>query len=122
MCSGRGVLLLKKSFGSFIFVIFGSITDSLRFIFDLTPDYLFMYMPFYHNGIIALKILDMNFAFGVNKALVYRCGMSEKDRVCLEWIKQNTLKWFGHMKRMHDNRLIEMMYRNKIEGSRIRVR
>ena len=36
----------------------------------------------------------------------------------LERIKRNVLKWFGHVERMGEGRLVKRMYRANVEGNR----
>ena len=48
-----------------------------------------------------------------------RCGV---DGDVLGSIRRNTLRWFGHMERMDDERLTKRVYKSKVEGERVRGR
>ncbi len=34
----------------------------------------------------------------------------------VEWVKRNTLKWFGHVERMGSDGLVKKVYENELEG------
>ncbi len=33
-----------------------------------------------------------------------------------EWMKRNTLRWFGHIERMNSEEFVKKVYVNEIEG------
>ena len=61
-----------------------------------------------------------------NETVYERCGMSENERGVncgvVEWVKRNTLRWFGHLERMEDGELTKRVYESKIEGVGVRGR
>lgn len=66
----------------------------------------------------------MMLADGMEYAVAYRRGMPErgKDMGCGVKVRvsQSTLRWFGHMERMHDDSLVKKIYRNKVKENRVR--
>ena len=43
---------------------------------------------------------------------IYGCGLS-----ALERIERNVLKWFGHVKRMGEEKLFKRLYQANVEGN-----
>ncbi len=50
------------------------------------------------------------------KCIMGSCANSMKCGV-VEWVKRNTLKWFGHMKRMKSEEFVKKVYVSELEGS-----
>ena len=40
----------------------------------------------------------------------------------VEWVKRNTLRWFGHIERNKSEEFVKEVYVNEIEGPRMRGR
>ena len=54
-----------------------------------------------------------------NSLIRERCGF---ELSVLEIIERNVLKWFGHVERMREERLVERVYRDTVAGKRGRGR
>ena len=50
---------------------------------------------------------------GRNAVVRERCELS-----VLERIERKVLKWFGHVERVGEERLVKIMYRENVEGNR----
>ncbi len=59
---------------------------------------------------------DIHRKFGMIETAV---GM---DYGVVEWVKQSTLRWYGHMMRMNECDFTERVYESRIEGRRVRGR
>ena len=64
---------------------------------------------------------------GLSNECVYeRCGMSPcaKGVQCgvVEWVKRNTLRWFGHIEIMKSEEFVKKVYINELEGANKRGR
>ncbi len=61
-----------------------------------------------------------------NKSVYERFGMCHGDegkkRGVVEEVKQQTLKWFGHMERMEESKMTRRVYASEIEGGNVRGR
>ena len=61
-----------------------------------------------------------------NESVYERFGMSEKgigiDCGVVEWVKRNTLRWFGHLERMEKGEITRRVYESEIEGPGVRGR
>ena len=40
----------------------------------------------------------------------------------VEWVKRNTLRWFGHMERMNENEMTKRVYRSEVDAVGVRGR
>ncbi len=64
---------------------------------------------------------------GESNGIVYeRCGMgSQANGVhcgVVEWVKRNTLRWFGHIERMGSGEFVKKVYMSESEGPSSRGR
>ena len=61
-----------------------------------------------------------------NESVYERFGMEEKGRGIncgvVEWVKRNTLRWFGHIERMEKEELTRRVYDSEVEGGDVRGR
>jgi len=61
-----------------------------------------------------------------NERVYERYGMSENARGVdcgvVEWVKRNTLRWFGHMERMQESEFTKKVYKSTIDGTGVRGR
>ena len=61
-----------------------------------------------------------------NESVYNRFGMASKGEgmKCgvVEWVKRNTLRWFGHMERMDENEMTKRVYRSKVDAIGVRGR
>ncbi len=55
-----------------------------------------------------------------NERIYENFGMSEKKEgiKCgvVEWMKRNTLRWYGHVRRMEEDRLVKRVYDSEVAG------
>ncbi len=55
-----------------------------------------------------------------------RCGMRGRGNgvgcSVVEWVKRNTLRWFGHIKRMENEEFVKKVYWSSVEGPNRRGR
>ncbi len=55
-----------------------------------------------------------------------RCGMrgrgSRVECGVVEWVKRNTLRWFGHNERMGNEEFVKKVYLSYVEGTNRRGR
>ena len=40
----------------------------------------------------------------------------------VEWVKRNTLRWFGHIERMDENEMTKRVYRSEVDAVGVRGR
>ncbi len=64
---------------------------------------------------------------GLSNASVYeRCGMRGRGSGVgcgvVEWVKQSTLRWFGHIERMGNEEFVKKVYMGSVEGTNRRGR
>ncbi len=64
---------------------------------------------------------------GLSNTSVYeRCGMRERGSGVgcgvLEWVKRNTLRWFGYIERMGNDEFVKKVYMSSAEGTNRRGR
>ena len=56
-----------------------------------------------------------------NESVYERCGMSHcaNGVQCgaVEWVKRNTLRWYGHMERMKNEEFVKKVYMSELEGT-----
>ena len=56
-----------------------------------------------------------------NESVYERCGMSHcaSGVQCgaVEWVKRNTLRWYGHMERMKNEEFVKKVYMSELEGT-----
>ena len=56
-----------------------------------------------------------------NEVVYEKCGMGScaSGIKCgvVEWVKRNTLRWFGHMERMKSEEFVKKVYVSDLEGS-----
>ncbi len=61
-----------------------------------------------------------------DESVYERCGMgaSANGVKCgvVEWLKRNTVRWFGHTERMNGEEFVNKMYVSEIEGPSMRGR
>ena len=61
-----------------------------------------------------------------NEVVYEKCGMgscaSGINCGVVEWVKRNTLRWFGHMERMKSEEFVKKVYVSDLEGSNQRGR
>ena len=61
-----------------------------------------------------------------NESVYERFGMESKGEgiKCgvVEWVKRNTLRWFGHVERMGEEELTKRVYKGEIGGTGVRGR
>ena len=72
-----------------------------------------------------LRYMYLRAAIGVtrmyrvrNEEVYERCGMAKGiARVnCVEWVKRNALRWYGHVRRMPEERMAKRVYQSKVSG------
>jgi len=83
-----------------------------------------------------IQAVEMNYLRGAcnisrrdmeSNARIYRRFGMESDGVgircgVVEWVKRNTLRWFGHVERMQQDELTKRVYVSEIEGAGVRGR
>ncbi len=61
-----------------------------------------------------------------NESVHERCGMRGCGSVVecgvVEWVKRNTLRWFGHIERMKNEEFVKRVYLGSVEGMNRRGR
>ncbi len=55
-----------------------------------------------------------------NRSVYERCGVRERGSGMgcgvVEWVKRNTLRWFGHIERMGNEEFVKKVYMSSAEG------
>ncbi len=44
-----------------------------------------------------------------NESMYERCGMGSHPNGVVEWVKRNTLRWFGHIERLGSEEFVKQM-------------
>ncbi len=61
-----------------------------------------------------------------NESVHERCGMSTCANLvkcgAVEWLKRNTMKWFGHVERMGSGEFVKKVYESELKGPNRRGR
>ncbi len=78
------------------------------------------------NEISERSLLSDQWEGESNESVYERCGMSacvnEVNYGVVEWVKKNTLKWFGHVERMGSEEFMKKVYESVLEGPNRRGR
>ncbi len=75
------------------------------------------------KGVDAVEMSYLRGACGVtrwdgesNESVCGRCGMgSQANCGVVEWVKRNTLRWFGHVERMGREEFVEKVWVQTVE-------